>query len=115
MRKVFDKQTKRNIPSVTTHLPNEGSHRSIKASLISLPYKGKQGKKVIRSLRNTLDKIQPQDVEPKFIYAVMQEKQKDFKIGLMNIREKIVSLLTKKITKMCPETISKFLEMDGRR
>ena len=41
---------------------------------------------------------------------VTQEKQEeDCKIGWMNIREKIVSLIfqdtpTKKITKMCPET-----------
>ena len=35
----------------------------------SLPYKEKQGENVIRSLRNTLDKILPQDVEPKFIHT----------------------------------------------
>ena len=32
--------------------------------MISLPYKGKQGENVICSLRNTLDKILSQDVEP---------------------------------------------------
>ena len=37
--------------------------------MISLPYKRKQGENVIRSLRNTLDKILKQDVEPKFIYT----------------------------------------------
>ena len=44
------------------------------------------------------------------VMKVTQEKQEeDCKIGWMNIREKIVSLIfqdtpTKKITKMCPET-----------
>ena len=37
--------------------------------MISLLYKGKQGENVIRSLRNTLDKILLEDVEPKFIYT----------------------------------------------
>ena len=37
--------------------------------MISLWYKGKQGENVILSLRNTLDKILPVDVEPKFIYT----------------------------------------------
>ena len=69
MKKVLDKQTNRNVPTATTNLPNEENHCSIKTSLISLPYKGKQGENVIRSLRNTLDKILPQDVEPKFIYT----------------------------------------------
>ena len=69
MKKVLDEQTNRNVPNVTINLPNEDSHRSIKTPLISLPYKGKQGENVIRSLRNTLDKILPQDVEPKFIYT----------------------------------------------
>ena len=69
MKKVLDGQTNRNVPNVTINLPNEDSHRSIKTTLISLPYKRKQGENVIRSLRNTLDKILPQDVEPKFIYT----------------------------------------------
>ena len=52
---------------------------------------------------------------------VMQKKQgKDCKIGLINIQEKIVNLTfqdtpSKIITKMFPETISKFLEMDIKR
>ena len=37
--------------------------------MISLRYKGKQGENVIRSLRNTLDKILPHDAEPKFIFT----------------------------------------------
>ena len=69
MEKVLDEQTNRNVPTVTTNLPNEGNHCSIKTSLISLPYKGKQGENVIRSLRNTLDKILSQNVEPKIIYT----------------------------------------------
>ena len=68
MKKVLDEQTNRNVPNVTINLPNEDSRRSIKAPLIGLPYKGKQGENVIRSLRNTLDKILPQAVE-KFIYT----------------------------------------------
>ena len=69
MKKVFDEQTNRNVPAVTINLTNEDSHCSIKTPLISLPYKGKQGENVIRSLKNTLDKILPQDVKPKFIYT----------------------------------------------
>ena len=69
MKKVHDEQTNTDVPTVTTNLPNEGSYCSIKTSLISLLYKGKQGENVIRSLRNTLDKILLQDVEPKFIYT----------------------------------------------
>ena len=69
MKKVLDEQTNRNVPNVTINLPNEDSHCSIKTPLISLPYKGKQDENVICSLRNTLDKILPQDVEPKFIYT----------------------------------------------
>ena len=34
-----------------------------------LPYKEKQGENVIHSLRSTLDKVLPQDVEPKFVYT----------------------------------------------
>ena len=41
----------------------------IRTSLISLPYKGKQGENVICSLTSTLDKVLPQDVEPKFVYT----------------------------------------------
>ena len=37
--------------------------------MIRLPYKGKKCENVIRSLRNTLDKVLPQDVEPKFVYT----------------------------------------------
>ena len=53
MKKVLHEQTNRNVPTATTNLPNEGNNCSIKALLISLPYKGKQGENVIRSLRNT--------------------------------------------------------------
>ena len=67
MKKVFDEQTKRNVATATTNLPNEGNHRSVKTRLTSLPYKGKQGENVIRFLRNTLDKVLPQVVEPKFV------------------------------------------------
>ena len=56
IKKVLNKQTSRNVPNVTINLPTEDSHRSIKKPLISLPYKGKQGENVLRSLRNTLDK-----------------------------------------------------------
>ena len=51
------------------NLPNKDSHFSRKTPLISLPYKGKQGENVVRSLRNTLDRVLPQDVEPKLIYT----------------------------------------------
>ena len=70
MKKVLGKQNNRNVSTVNTNLPNEGNQCSIKTSLRSLPYKGKQGENVIRSQRNTLDKILPQDVEPNFIYTV---------------------------------------------
>ena len=69
MKKVLDEQPNRNVLTVTINLPNEESLCSIKTSLTSLPCKGKQGENVIRSLRNTLDKILPQDVQPKFIYT----------------------------------------------
>ena len=65
MKKVLDKETNRNVPTVTTNLPSEGDQCSIKTLLISLPHKGKQGENVIRSLRNNFDKILPHDVEPK--------------------------------------------------
>ena len=68
MKKVLDEQTNRNVPIVTINLPNEGSYCSIKTSMISLPYKGKQGENVICSLRNTLDKILPQDVSFFFFF-----------------------------------------------
>ena len=55
MKKVLDEQTDRNIPNVTINLSNEDTHRSIKTPLIRLLYKGKQGEKVIDSLRSTLD------------------------------------------------------------
>ena len=50
---------------------------------------------------------------------MLENQEEDCKIDLMNIREKIGSLTfsdtpTKKITKVCPETISKFLEMYTR-
>ena len=41
-------------PTVTINLPIEGNQCSIKMSLISLPYKGKQDENVTRFLRNTL-------------------------------------------------------------
>ena len=69
MKKILDEKTNRNVPNVTINLPNEDRRRSIKTPLISLPYKGKQGENVIRFLRNTLDKILPQGVEPKFIHT----------------------------------------------
>ena len=53
MKKVLDEQTNRNVPNVTINLPNEDSHRFIKPPWISVPYKGKKGENVIRSLRNT--------------------------------------------------------------
>ena len=51
---------------------------------------------------------------------MLENQEEDCKIDLMNIREKIGSLTfsdtpTKKITKVCLETISKFLEMYTRR
>ena len=58
MKKFLDEQTSRNVPTVT-NLSNEGNHCSVKTSLISLPYKGKQGESVIRSLRNTFYKTLP--------------------------------------------------------
>ena len=122
--------------------------------MISLPYKGKQCENVIRSLRNTLDKVLPQDVEPKFVYtraelsAKFQIKDKtkyehkhdlayhakcsecdesyvgetgkrlqdrvDEQLG-KDIKSNILRHSTKINTKMCPETISKFLEMNTRR
>ena len=69
MKKVLDEQTNRNVATGTTNLPNEGNHRSIKTSLISLPCKGKQGENVVSSLRNTLDKVLPQDIESQFVYT----------------------------------------------
>ena len=57
MKKVLDEQANRKVSTATTNLPNEGDHCSIKISLISLPYKGKQGENFIHSLRNFLDKI----------------------------------------------------------
>ena len=65
MKKVLNEKTNRNVATAPTNLPNEGNHLSIK-TLKSLPYKGKQSENVIRSLRNTLDEILPQDVDPKF-------------------------------------------------
>ena len=53
MKNVFDEQTNRNVATATANLAIEGNHCSIKASLISLPYKGKQSEKVIRSLSHT--------------------------------------------------------------
>ena len=50
MKKVSDEQTNRNVPTVTTNLPNEGDHCSIKTSLISVAYKRKQGENVVRSI-----------------------------------------------------------------
>ena len=64
-----DEQTNTNVSTGTTNWPNDGSHCSIKTSMISLPYKGKQEENVSRSLRNTLDKILQHDVIPKFIYT----------------------------------------------
>ena len=80
MKKVLDDQTSRNPPPATTNLSNEGNHCSIKKLLISLPYKGKQGENVICFLRKTLDKILPQDVEPKtFLPRISQNcVQKQF-------------------------------------
>ena len=69
MKKVLDEHTNRNVPNVNINFPNEDSHHSVKTPLISLPYKGKQGENVIRSLRNSLDKTLPQDVKPKFIFT----------------------------------------------
>ena len=57
MKKILDEQTNRNVVTATTNLPDEGNHCSIKALLIRLSYKGKQGENVIRSIRNTLVKI----------------------------------------------------------
>ena len=74
MKKVLDEQTNRNVPIVTINLPNEGSYCSIKTSMISLPYKGKQGENVICSLRNTLDKILPQDV---FFFFFLYKNKKN--------------------------------------
>ena len=76
MKKVLDEQTNRNVPIVTINLPNEGSYCSIKTSMISLPYKGKQGENVICSLRNTLDKILPQDV---FFFFFFYNNRKPFR------------------------------------
>ena len=70
MKKVLDdEQTNRNVPTATTNLPNEGNRCSIKTSFTSLPYKGKQSENVILCLRNTLDKILPQNVKPRFVYT----------------------------------------------
>ena len=69
IKKVLDGQTNKTVPTVTINLPNEDSHCATKTPLISLPHKGKQRKNLIRSLKNTLDKILPQDVEPEFIYT----------------------------------------------
>ena len=54
-----EKQTNRNVPTATANLPSEANHCSTKTSLLSLPYKGKQGEKVICSPSNSLDKILP--------------------------------------------------------
>ena len=43
MKKFIDEQTNRNVATDTTNLPNGENHRSIKTSLISLQYRGKQG------------------------------------------------------------------------
>ena len=65
MKKVLNEKTNRNVATATTNLPNQGNHRSIE-TLKSLPYKGKQSENFIRSLKNTLDEILLQDVDPKF-------------------------------------------------
>ena len=65
MKKLLNEKTNRNVATATTNLPNQGNHRSIK-TLKSLPYKGNQSENFIRSLKNTLDEILPQDVDPKF-------------------------------------------------
>ena len=65
MKKVLNEKTNRDVATATTNLLNEGNHRSTK-TLKSLPYKGKQSENVIRSLKNNLDEILLQDVEPKF-------------------------------------------------
>ena len=69
IKKVLDGQTNKTVPTVTINLPNDDSHCAIKTPLICLPHKGKQDENLIRSLKNTLDKVLPQDVEPKFIYT----------------------------------------------
>ena len=53
IKKVLDEQTNKNVPTATAILPIERNHCSIKTSLIGLPYKGKQGENIIRSLRHT--------------------------------------------------------------
>ena len=65
MKKVLDEQVKRNVATAITNLRNEENHRLIKTSLISLPYKGKQGENVIDSVKNLLY----EDVEPKCVYT----------------------------------------------
>ena len=111
MKKVLDKETNRNVPTVTTNLPNEGDQCSIKTLLISLPHKGKQGENVIRSLRNNFDKILPHDVELNLFYTgtkllakfQIKDKTKDeHKHDLVYYRK-------------CPECDESYIGETGRR
>ena len=73
MKKVLDEQTNTNVSTATTNLTNGGNHCSIKISLISLPHVElfivSWQENVIRSLRITLDKFLPQNVELKYVYT----------------------------------------------
>ena len=58
-----------NVTTASESVSDEGTNVTISKPFISLPYKGKEGEKIISQFRKALDKALPNNVQPQFVYT----------------------------------------------